>query len=261
MDERRAALADEQAFKEHPLAPIEDEQEERARLRRLKEEDPIAVQDILNTSAALVDAAKRHDLKDAKRIVQDAIRGEFLQFQVFQAFMLALQTPDLEMARLFVGWGVPLDHPQYAESQHILAEAVNRTNFSDATRIMELLHKGNDLGARLDVDMPRRVDSFTALCIGCKQACLPLVFKLLEMRAQSNTITKTDETPLSLALSGATKDENDEQREARPIIAAMLREAGGKPDAKAALQAMLAPRKPVVSAQPRAGGYATSFHA
>lgn len=232
------AKAEKESFAKHPLAPIEDEAEERERLKLLREDDPIAIQDIFNTSAALVEAVKNHDIKEVRQIVQDAERGEFLQGHVFQAFMLALREPDLEMVKLFVAWGVPLDYPQYAESQQFLAEVVNRKNFSDATRIMELLHKGNDtMGARLDIDTPRTKDSFTALCIGCDQACLPLVFKLLEMGASPNTITRNDETPMSLALRARASD-SEEQKEARPIIANMLREAGGKQDSKSALQAL-----------------------
>merc|ERR1711920_601402 len=62
-------------------------------------------------------------------------------------------------------------------------------------------------------------------------ACLPLVWKLIELKADVNVITIDNSTPVSIAKT-KMDDDNDEQTEARNIITNMLRHYGGRENYK-----------------------------
>mmetsp|Transcript_63864 Transcript_63864/g.118727 ORF Transcript_63864/g.118727 Transcript_63864/m.118727 type:complete len:268 (+) Transcript_63864:51-854(+) len=216
-----------------PLAFTEEPAEEAQRLRKLQEEDPIALQDAFNTSQALVDAVRANDLEEASEVVRNAEEGEFLQAFVIQAFAIALKKVSLEMVRALLGWGVPVQHPDLAQAQHLVCEVTDKENFSSAWRILQLLISGNSFG-RLDINEPRLRDGWTPLCVACAEACLPLAFKLLELQADPNVITRNSETPVALAKRQLQTD-TEEQQEARGIIVNMLRHHGGAETWKDAL--------------------------
>jgi len=230
-------------FREQPLAFYEEAEEEQARIERLRREDPISLQDAMNTSRALVDAVKEGDVEEMRRIVADAEEGEFLQVFVLQAFVLALKSGSLAVVKELVNWGTPLNHLQLSEAIHIVCEITNKDNFSDTWRMVELLTGGNTEG-RIDINTPRRADGWTPLCIACADACLPLVCKLLELDADPNVITRSNATPIGIVKVRRKETDNEEQQEARGIIVNMLRHHGGEENWKEAL------RKPKQKVQP-----------
>jgi len=241
------------AFAEHPLSFSEDAEEERARLERLQRDDPIALQDALNTSSALVAAAKANDLEELREVVANAEDGELLQGFVLQALAVALRAVSLEMVRQLVDWGVPLQREELSQALHLVCEVTTRDNFSDAWRILELLAKGNFSGS-IDINTPRSVDGWTPLCVACAEACLPLAFKLLELDADPNVITRANDTPVSLAKRRLPTD-SEEQQEARGIICNMLRHHGGQESWRDALSKA---RRPARRPAPKAGGAAAA---
>lgn len=222
--QRDAAIARD--FAEQPLAFVEDEDEERVRLLQLKEDDPISLQDVVNTSRALVDAAKAIDLEELRSVVSNAQPGEFLQSHVAQAVFHALQATSLDLLQQLISWGVPLRQERLLHSLHFVCEITSRDNFSDTWRILQLLTEGNENGG-ICINTPRLQDGWTPLCIACSNACLPLTFKLLEMRADPNIITRSNETPLALVKKQHDND-SEEQMESRGIIFNMLRHHGAQ---------------------------------
>lgn len=229
------------AFRQRPLAFIEEAEEEQERLQRYRREDPISLQDAFNTSRALVDAVKEGDVEEMQSIVDNAEEGEFLQVFVLQAFVLALKSGSLAVVKELVNWGVPLCHSQLSQAIHLVCEITNRDNFSDTWRIVQLLTDGNSEG-KMDVNTPRVSDGWTPLCIACADACLPLAFKLLELDADPNVITRSNATPLAI-VKIKRPDDNEEQKEARGIIANMLRHYGGQENWRSALQKAKLPQK------------------
>lgn len=226
-------------FQERPFAVRESPEAERARLERLKVDDPIALQDIFNTSTALVDAAKEGDVEEFRRVVADAEDGELLRPFVLKAFLEVLKRSSLELVRDFVHGGLPIEElEELSQSLHIACEVTNRDNFSDAWRIVQLLSQG-----RLDINAPRFPDGWTPLCVACADACLPLVFKLIELEADPNVITRANMTPLALARERREAD-SEEQQEARGIISNMLRTYGAQEHWKDALHRQKRPRAP-----------------
>lgn len=210
-------------FKNAPLAFFEEPDEEYARLQLLQREDPIALQDVLNTSQAFVQAVRDRDLEELRRVVEDAESGELLHVFVLQAMIIAVRGAMLDIVKEMVNWGIPLQHEVLSQAIHLACEVVSRENFSDAWRIVELLvTEGGQ-----SVDCPRSVDGWTPLCIACDDACLPLAFKLLELKADPNVITRKNQTPLSLTKQKRDTD-TEEQIEARDIICNMLRSYGGQ---------------------------------
>ncbi|CAK9017403.1 unnamed protein product [Durusdinium trenchii] len=184
--------------RESPMFFIEDAEADVARLKQLQADDPIAWQDALNTSRALVEAVKENDVDELRRVVANADEGELIQ------------------------------------ALHLVCELVDRENFSNSWRILKTLKEGNAFGA-IDINTPRSSDGWTPLCIACADACLPLAFKLLELNADPNVITRSNDTPLSLAKRGQPED-NEEQREARGIISNMLRSYGAQDSYKDVLR-------------------------
>lgn len=229
------------AFTQHPLAFIEEPEEEAERLTRLHDEDPIALQDAVNTSRALVDAVKAGDLEEMQNVVENAEEGELLQVFTLQAFVLALKSASLSTVKTLVNWGVPLGHENLSQAIHLVCEVTTRNNFSDAWRIVQLLVDGNSEG-RIDINTPRVADGWTPLCIACADACLPLAFKLLEFKADPNVVTRSNATPLALAKL-KRPDDTEEQREARGIIANMLQEYGAQESYRDSLKAARFPKK------------------
>ncbi|CAE8635219.1 unnamed protein product [Polarella glacialis] len=227
-------------FQQAPLAFYETAEAELARVRSLRIEDPIAWQDAVNTSNALVDAVKENDLEELRRVMANADEGELIQAFVVQAFVLALKATSLEIVEQLVKWGLPLGDEQLAQGLHLVCELTGRENFSNAWRILQLLVEGNSEG-KMDLNAPRSMDGWTPLCIACANACLPLVFKLLELGADPNVITRVNDTPVSLA-KRKLPDDTEEQSEARGIIASMLREYGGQEQWKEALLFARRPR-------------------
>ncbi|CAE6934546.1 unnamed protein product [Symbiodinium natans] len=221
-------------FATAPLAFEDDAEAEVARLEKLREDDPIALQDAVNTSRALVDAVKDNDIDELRRVVANADEGEFIQAFILQAFVLALKASLLEITQQLVDWGVPLHNPQLSQALHLVCELVDRDNFSNSWRIVKSLTDGN-LEGSLDINAPRHSDGWTPLCIACADACLPMAFKLLELKADPNTITRANETPLALA-KRSRDDDSEEQKEARGIISNMLRSYGGQDTCKDALR-------------------------
>merc|ERR1719401_733810 len=226
---------------ERPFAVGEAAEVERARVERLKADDPIAFQDAMNTSTALVDAARGGDIAELQRVVADAEDGELLQVFVLQAFVLALKSASLELVRAFVNGGMPLGKDDLSQSIHLVCEVTTRDNFSDAWRIIQLLSEGNSEG-RIDINTPRSMDGWTPLCVACSDACLPLVFKLLELEADPNAITRSNATPLGIARQKQEGD-SDEQQEARGIISNMLRSYGAQELWKDALNRSKRPKR------------------
>eukprot|EP00929_Paragymnodinium_shiwhaense_P068881 TRINITY_DN3472_c0_g1_i2.p1 TRINITY_DN3472_c0_g1~~TRINITY_DN3472_c0_g1_i2.p1 ORF type:complete len:281 (+),score=73.89 TRINITY_DN3472_c0_g1_i2:80-922(+) len=215
-------------FRAAPLNFFEEPDEEYGRLQLLQKEDPIALQDVLNTSQAFVQAVRDRDLEELRRVVKDAESGELLQVFVLQALIIAVRGAMLDIVKEMINWGVPLKHEVLSQALHLTCEIVNRDNFSDAWRIVELLIAGNEQsGGGQHIDAPRSQDGWTPLCIACNDACLPLAFKLLELKADPNVITRKNETPLALAKRQRGSD-NDEQAEARGIICNMLKHYGGQ---------------------------------
>jgi len=232
--------AAEECFRAQPLAFFENPEEEQERLGLLRREDPIRLQDCLNTSNAFVQAVRDKDLDELRRVVADAECGELLQVFVLQSWVIALKGTMLEIVRQMVTWGIPLDHELMGEALHLISEIVDRENFSDAWRILELLVTSESKGF-LHVDRPRLADGWTPLCIASANACLPLAFKLLELEAEPNVVTRNNDTPLGLARRSLT-DDTEEQKEARGIIANMLRHYGAQQEWKDALYAMKRPK-------------------
>lgn len=232
------------AFRERPLAFTEEAGEEEERLQRLRREDPITLQDAINTSRALVDAVKAGDVEEMQRVVADAEEGEFLQVFVLQAFVLALKSASLKLVKELVNWGIPLSHQQLSQAVHLVCEITNRDNFSETWRIVELLIMGNSEG-KLDVNAPRVFDGWTPLCIACADACLPLAFKLLELEADPNVITRSSTTPLAIVRTKRA-DDSEEQKEARDIIANMLCHYGAEESWRDALRKAKLPKRRMV---------------
>jgi len=213
-------------FSKYPLAFFEEPEEEMARIQKLKQDDPITVQDIVNTSRALVEAARESDVEELKRIVNDAIEGEFLQAFTLQAFVVALKSASLEIVRTMIDMGMPLCHEHLEQSIHLVCEITTKENFSDAWRIVELLCCGGKDGSRIDVNLPRPGDGWTPLCIACAMLSVPLAYKLLELGADPNVVTCSSDTPLSL-LKNLSVESNEEQQEAKEILINMLLQYGG----------------------------------
>ncbi|CAE7237648.1 unnamed protein product [Symbiodinium sp. KB8] len=237
-------------FAASPLAFEDDPEAEAARLEKLREDDPIAWQDAINTSRALVDAVKESDIDDLRRVVANAEEGEFIQAFILQAFVMALKSSLLEITQQMVDWGVPLHSPQLSQALHLVCELVNRENFSNSWRIVKALTDGNTEGG-LDINAPRQSDGWTPLCIASADACLPMAFKLLELKADPNVITRANETPLALA-KRSRDDDSDEQKEARGIISNMLRSYGGQDTCKDALRMLRKTSQPAVSKESQA---------
>ncbi|CAK0860704.1 unnamed protein product [Prorocentrum cordatum] len=226
-------------FRARPFAVRESCEAERARIERLRVDDPIELQDIFNTSTALVDAAREGDVEELRRVVADAEEGELLRPFVLKAFLEVLKRASLELVRDFVHGGLPVEElEELSQSLHIVCEVTNRDNFSDAWRIVQLLSQG-----RLDINAPRSPDGWTPLCVACADACLPLVFKLIELEADPNVITRANMTPLALARERRDGD-GEEQQEARGIISNMLRSYGAQENWKDALHRQKRPRAP-----------------
>merc|ERR1712232_399757 len=95
--------------------------------------------------------------------------------------------------------------------------------------------------------------------IASELACLPLVFKLLELGADPNVITRQQETPVSLARR-SRPDDGGEQKEARNIIGNMIRHQGGKDRWQDALKAQHAASDAAKARRSQAdsGGYANA---
>ncbi|CAK9017401.1 unnamed protein product [Durusdinium trenchii] len=220
--------------RESPMFFIEDAEADVARLKQLQADDPIAWQDALNTSRALVEAVKENDVDELRRVVANADEGELIQAFMIQAFVVALKSSALEIVQQLVDWGLPLTSGAFGQALHLVCELVDRENFSNSWRILKTLKEGNAFGA-IDINTPRSSDGWTPLCIACADACLPLAFKLLELNADPNVITRSNDTPLSLAKRGQPED-NEEQREARGIISNMLRSYGAQDSYKDVLR-------------------------
>mmetsp|Transcript_43622 Transcript_43622/g.69217 ORF Transcript_43622/g.69217 Transcript_43622/m.69217 type:complete len:251 (+) Transcript_43622:87-839(+) len=221
-------------FSEAPMFFTEDPEADVARLKQLQSDDPIAWQDALNTSRAVVEAVKENDIEELRRVVANAEQGELIQAFTIQSFFLALKASSLEMVQQFVDWGMPLQSASLSQVLHLVCEMVSRENFSNSWRILKVLADGNAYGG-IDINTPRSSDGWTPLCIACAGACLPLAFKLLELKADPNVITRSNETPLSLA-KRAQPEDNEEQREARGIISNMLRSYGAQDNYKDVLR-------------------------
>jgi hypothetical protein len=209
-----------------PLAWKEDAAEEHARLTKYKEEDPISLQDALNTSQAFVEAARNGDVEDLKRVIDEAEEGEILQGFAAQAMIIAVRRADQDMVEKLIGWGLPLDCDAMEQALHLACEITNRENFSKTWRIVKALSEGNENGG-INIDTPRMGDGWTPLCVACADACVPLTFKLLEMKADPNVITRRNETPLVLARVPRPTDVED-TKEARNILTNMLKDYGAQ---------------------------------
>jgi len=214
------------SFSDAPMFFKEDAEADVARLKQLQRDDPIAWQDAVNTSRALVESVKDNDIEELRRVVANADEGELIQAFTIQSFVMALKASSLEMVQQFVDWGMPLQSPSLSQVLHLVCELVNRENFSSSWRILKVLAEGNCYGA-LDINTPRSSDGWTPLCIACGGACLPLAFKLLELKADPNVITRSNETPLSI-VKRSQPDDDEEQIEARGIISNMLHSYGAQ---------------------------------
>ncbi|CAJ1360095.1 unnamed protein product [Effrenium voratum] len=195
------------------------------RLQKLRSEDPIAWQDALNTSRALVEAVKENDIHELRRVVADAEEGELIQAFVIQAFVTALKASSLEIVQQLVDWGMPLHISSLSQALHSVCEMVDRENFSNNWRILKVLIEGNE--GNIDINTPRTNDGWTPLCVACADACLPLAFKLLEPRepCELRSLAKRTRT-----------DDSEEQSEARGIIANMLQSYGAQDNYKDVLR-------------------------
>lgn len=211
---------------ELPLAWREDLEEEHARLTKYKEEDPISLQDALNTSQAFVEAARNSDVEELQRVVDESEEGEILQGFAAQAMIIAVRKADLDIVEKLISWGLPVQGPEMEQALHLACEITNRENFSKTWRIVKALTEGNESGG-IHIDTPRMGDGWTPLCVACADACVPLAFKLLEMKADPNVITRRNETPLAL-VKRKKEEDTAEIREARNILSNMLKDYGAQ---------------------------------
>merc|ERR1712072_263550 len=147
--------------------------------------------------------------------------------------IIAVRKANLEVVEKLVGWGLPLKHSDMDMALHLACEVTNRENFSKTWRIVKALTEGNDDGG-IHIDTPRVGDGWTPLCVACSDACVPLAFKLLEMKADANVITRRNETPLLLARRPHSRD-TDETKEARNILSNMLKDYGAQDSASGVL--------------------------
>merc|ERR1719456_1438775 len=193
--------ADRQAADVKRLAVTESTDEQNARLKQLRADDPISYQDAKITSSAFLQAVKDEDLEETKRIVKDAYPEELLHQPVALALLIAVSRTDLPF---------------------ILVEATEKENFAAAVGILQLLKK-NDW----DIDEPRQSDGFTPLSIACARAHAPLAYVLVQHGAHVNVSARRGETPLKLAQT-ERPDDDEAKREARVLIANMLSSYGAK---------------------------------
>merc|ERR1719379_574925 len=140
--------------------------------------------------------------------------------------IVAVRRADLDIVEKMVGWGMPLDGDEMEQALHLACEITNRENFSKTWRIVKALTEGNESGG-IHIDTPRMGDGWTPLCVSCADACVPLAFKLLEMKADPNVITRRNETPLLLARR-KKPDDPPEAQEARNILTNMLKDYGAQ---------------------------------
>lgn len=184
--------------------------EERERVLALEKEDPITVQEIVVTSRAFVDACSSGDTAEAKRIVNDAEDDELLQAYCYIAFEKALRNAHFEIIKLFIlEWGLPLqDHEMGLKACHICVEAVSATpsSFRNIIEILRLFFSGH---FGISVDTPRPKDGWTALCAACAAGEVAVACKLIQGGANVNSITRDNETPLSLANRAASGAEGN----------------------------------------------------
>eukprot|EP00434_Breviolum_minutum_P040486 symbB.v1.2.035977.t1/scaffold4963.1/size32391/1 len=145
------------SFSDAPMFFKEDAEADVARLKQLQRDDPIAWQDAVNTSRALVESVKDNDIEELRRVVANADEGELIQAFTIQSFVMALKASSLEMVQQFVDWGMPLQSPSLSQVLHLVCELVNRENFSSSWRILKVLAEGNCYGA-LDINTPRSSD-------------------------------------------------------------------------------------------------------
>jgi hypothetical protein len=213
-------------FRKQPLFFIETQEEERERVEALRQEDAIALHDVINTSKALVEAVRHNDIAELRNVVDGAEVGEFLQVFVLQAMVVALKETMFDIVKQMVEWGLDLGHDQLHQSLHLVCEVTTPENFSNAWRIIQALVVGSSKGS-IHIDTPRTHDGFTPLCVACDLACIPLVYKLLELGADPNVITRDSETPIAISRR-SRPNENEEQQHDRKIVVEMLRKEGGK---------------------------------
>merc|ERR1719159_332021 len=204
------------------LAVTETTEEQIARLKELRADDPISYQDAKVTSSAFLQAVKEEDLEETKRIVKDAYPEELLHQPVALALMIAVSRTDLPFVEFFIEQGLTGHWPGVSIAFHILVEVTEKENFAAAVGILQLLKK-NDW----DIDEPRQSDGFTPLSIACARAHAPLAYVLVQHGAHVNVSARRGETPLRIAQT--ERDDDDEtMREARVLIANMLSSYGAK---------------------------------
>jgi hypothetical protein len=214
--------ADQEAAERKRLAVTETTEEQLARLKEVRLDDPIAYQDAKVTSAAFLEAAKDEDFEELKRIVKDAYPEELLHQPVALAFLIAVRRVDLQFVEFFIEQGLTGHWPGVSIAFHVLVESTEKENFAAAVGILQLLKK-NDW----DIDEPRQSDGFTPLSIACARAHAPLAYVLVQHGAHVNVSARRGETPLRIVQT--ERDDDDEtQREARPLIANMLSSYGAK---------------------------------
>jgi len=214
--------AQQEAADRKRLALYESTEEQIARLKELREDDPISYQDAKVTSSAFLQAVKDADLEETKRIVKDAYPEELLHQPVALALLIAVARTDLPFVEFFIEQGLSGHWPGVSIALHILVEAAEKENFAAAVGILQLLKKNG-----WDIDEPRQSDGFTPLSIACLRAHAPLAYVLVQHGAHVNVSARRGETPLKIAQT--ERDDDDEtQREARTLIGNMLSSYGGK---------------------------------
>jgi hypothetical protein len=214
--------ADQEAAERKRLAVTETTEEQLARLKEVRLDDPIAYQDAKVTSAAFLEAAKDEDFEELKRIVKDAYPEELLHQPVALAFLIAVRRVDLQFVEFFIEQGLTGHWPGVSIAFHILVEATEKENFAAAVGIIQLLKKNG-----WDIDEPRQSDGFTPLSIACARAHAPLAYVLVQHGAHVNVSARRGETPLRIAQT-ERDDDDDTKRDARVLIANMLSSYGAK---------------------------------
>eukprot|EP00397_Hematodinium_sp_SG-2012_P043596 GEMP01048493.1.p1 GENE.GEMP01048493.1~~GEMP01048493.1.p1 ORF type:complete len:221 (+),score=62.19 GEMP01048493.1:97-759(+) len=179
--------------------------DENARLKKWRDEDPIALQDAFNTSQALVDYCKEGDAESVAQLISQAIEGEFLFAHVTQAFYIAINSFEVPIVRQFIDNGLVLDVNVFGEALHLVCEKAGEDPTDDriarASEMLHLLVKGTSSVSdnSLPVDHLRASDGFTALCVACVVNSAPLVRSLLALGAEVNMLTRAASTPLNIA--------------------------------------------------------------
>eukprot|EP00743_Colponemidia_sp_Colp-15_P001244 GILK01001366.1.p1 GENE.GILK01001366.1~~GILK01001366.1.p1 ORF type:complete len:278 (-),score=56.96 GILK01001366.1:80-913(-) len=201
-----------------PFALYESLAAQQQRLKALEEDDPITLQDCMNTGVALIDAAKRGDLHELQRVVKNAYKGELLFWHISKAFHAACAGMHLTTVQFMVEGGLDLTQSTFDDSIHRIIEAktigLNNSD-EDARAIISYL-----VSKKMDINQPRKDDWWTCLHVAANARHLSSVRLLVDLGADVNAVAKNDRMPLTTVMH------SDEA--AAKEVETYLREKGAK---------------------------------